>query len=166
MSAAEVRPLSEGDWPAVLAIFRDVGAAGDTYAYPDGLTSDEARALWVESPPGHAVVALRDGLVLEKAKYGPNRPGRGAHIATASFMVSPEAQGSGVGRSPCDYVIAQTRDAGFAVTQTQRCQPIRTLVRCIAVSASSPLARYREHFSTPNVDSLAPTSCSWSSEAR
>ena len=30
---------------------------------------------------------------------GPNRPGRGSHIATASFMVDPAHHGRGVGRA-------------------------------------------------------------------
>jgi L-amino acid N-acyltransferase YncA len=117
MSAIEVRPLAESDWPEVYAIFSDVVAQGDTYAYPDGLTSAEARALWVEPPPGHAVVALRDGVVVGTAKYGPNRPSRGAHISTASFMVSTDARGAGVGRAMCEFVIARARDAGYAGMQ-------------------------------------------------
>ncbi|HEY5438444.1 MAG TPA: GNAT family N-acetyltransferase [Acidimicrobiales bacterium] len=117
MSAIDIRPIAEGDWPAVVALFRAVVAEGDTYAYPDGLSSDEAHELWVESPPGHTVVALRDGVLVATAKYGPNRPGRGAHISTASFMVSVEWRGTGVGRALCDYVLARSREAGYAGMQ-------------------------------------------------
>jgi L-amino acid N-acyltransferase YncA len=117
MGATEIRSLSEGDWPTVFAIFQAVVAEGDTYAYPDGLTSDEAHALWVEPPPSHTVVALRDGVLLGTAKYGPNRPSRGAHISTASFMVSTESRGTGVGRALCEYVIARAREAGYAGMQ-------------------------------------------------
>lgn len=109
--------MSEGDWPAVLELFRAVVAEGDTYAYPDGLTSQEAHALWVESPPGHTIVALRDGVILVTAKYGPNRPSRGAHISTASFMVLAASRGTGVGRALCEYVIAHARGAGYVGMQ-------------------------------------------------
>ena len=48
---------------------------------------------------------------------GPNRPGRGSHIGTASFMVSSAARGRGVGRRLAAYVIEWHRDAGFAGIQ-------------------------------------------------
>jgi GNAT superfamily N-acetyltransferase len=44
---------------------------------------------------------------------GPNRPGRGAHIGTASFMVSSAARGRGVGRRLAEYVVQWHRDQGF-----------------------------------------------------
>ena len=112
-----IRPIVIADWPAVYAIFYDVVAQGETYAYPDDLTSDEARLLWVEGPPGESVVALIDGVVVGTAKYGPNRAGRGAHVSTASFMVASDARGRGVGRALCEYAIARTKELGFAAMQ-------------------------------------------------
>jgi L-amino acid N-acyltransferase YncA len=112
-----VRPLVADDWGRVFEIFRAVVEEGETYAYPDGLTSEEARALWVEGPPGAAIVALRDGVILGTAKFGPNRPSRGSHVATASFMVAAESRGSGVGRALCEYAIAKTREQGYAAMQ-------------------------------------------------
>jgi GNAT superfamily N-acetyltransferase len=44
---------------------------------------------------------------------GPNRPGRGAHIATASFMVDPAHEGRGVGRALSAHVVAWARAAGY-----------------------------------------------------
>ena len=56
---------------------------------------------------------LEEGVVLGSAKMGPNRPGRGDHIGTASFMVAPEARGRGVGRTLAEYVVQWHRDQGF-----------------------------------------------------
>ncbi len=69
---------------------------GRTYAYPDNLSSQSAQALWMSKPPGRTVVALDNDAVVGTAMMGPNRPGRGSHIATASFMVNPGAQRRGV----------------------------------------------------------------------
>jgi GNAT superfamily N-acetyltransferase len=44
---------------------------------------------------------------------GPNRPGRGAHVATASFMVDPAQQGRGVGRLLGEYVVDWARSSGY-----------------------------------------------------
>jgi L-amino acid N-acyltransferase YncA len=113
----EIRPAREDDWPQIYPIFSAIVADGRTYAYPDGLTSDQARALWMEAPPGRTVVAVDGGQVLGTAKTGPNRPGRGAHVATASFMVDPAARGRGVGRALGSHVVAWAREAGYRAIQ-------------------------------------------------
>ena len=58
-----------------------------------------------------------DGTILGTATMGPNRPGRGAHVATASFMVDPAAQGRGVGRALGADAVRWAREAGFAGMQ-------------------------------------------------
>jgi hypothetical protein len=40
-------------------------------------------------PPSPTVVACEADTILGSAMMGPNRPGRGAHVATASFTVEP-----------------------------------------------------------------------------
>lgn len=112
-AAMTLRDATDDDWPVLWPIVRDVVTAGDSYAYPDDLTSDEARVLWMERPPGRTVVAVVDGSVVGTAKMGPNRPGRGSHVATASFMVAPDARGSGVGRLLGEHVVAWARDQGY-----------------------------------------------------
>ena len=113
-----IRPITDADWPAFYPVFRDVVAAGETYAYPEGLSSDEARAWWVEVPPGVTVVAVGDDeSVLGSAKAGPNRPSRGSHVATASFMVAEGARGQGIGRALGEWLLSWARESGFAAMQ-------------------------------------------------
>jgi len=108
-----VRTAGAEDWEQVWPIFAAIVAAGETYAYPDALTSASAAALWMEQPPGRTVVAVADGVVVGSAKTGPNRPGRGAHVATASFMVDPARSGQGVGRALAEHVIGWARSSGY-----------------------------------------------------
>ncbi|MDP9221332.1 MAG: GNAT family N-acetyltransferase [Actinomycetota bacterium] len=108
-----IRPAEDGDWPAIWPFFVEIVAAGETYAYPDPITEAEGRALWMEQPPSLTVVAVDGDEVLGSAKMGPNRPARGAHIATASFMVNPSGQGRGVGRALGEYVVDAARAAGY-----------------------------------------------------
>src|SRR5437660_6765744 len=112
-----IRDFEDADWPRIYPIFTAIVAAGDTYAYPDGLTSDEARRYWVAAPPGRTVVATESGAIVGTATMGPNRPGRGSHVATASFMVAPEHQGKGVGRALGVYVVEAARAAGYRSIQ-------------------------------------------------
>jgi L-amino acid N-acyltransferase YncA len=109
-----IREARAEDWPQIWPVFREIVAAGETYAYDPDLSSEEARATWMERPPGATVVAVGDdGLLLGTAKMGPNRPGRGAHVGTASFMVPSGARGRGVGRALAEHVVAWHRECGF-----------------------------------------------------
>jgi GNAT superfamily N-acetyltransferase len=109
--------MTQSDWASVWPFFRDVVEAGETYAYPLGLTSEEARALWTMSPPGVTVVLEDDGAILGSATMGPNRPGRGSHVGTASFMVAEAARGRGVGRRLGEHVVRWHREQGYAAIQ-------------------------------------------------
>ncbi|MUN06453.1 GNAT family N-acetyltransferase [Agromyces luteolus] len=91
----------------------EVVREGETYAYPTPLAPEEARALWVETPPGLTVVAELDGRIVGTAKMGPNRPGPGDHVGTASFMVAGDARGAGVGRRLADWVVDWHRREGY-----------------------------------------------------
>ncbi|HRD59925.1 GNAT family N-acetyltransferase [uncultured Nocardioides sp.] len=109
--------MTEQDWPEVWPFFDEIVQAGETYAYPLDLTSEQARQLWTMSPPGQTVVLEDDGVVLGSATMGPNRPGRGRHVGTASFMVAPAARGLGVGRRLGEYVVQWHRDQGYRAIQ-------------------------------------------------
>ena len=108
-----IRAATDDDWPQIHPIFRTIVDSGRTYAYPEQLSLQAARPLWMERPPGRTVVAVADGRVVGSAKMGPNRPGRGGHIATGSFLVDPAHQGHGVGRALGDHVVDWARDAGY-----------------------------------------------------
>lgn len=113
MADTTIRVAGDQDWPAIWPFFQTIVAAGETYAYPDGLTTVAAQGLWLEPAPGQTVLALSGDTVVGSAKMGPNRPGRGAHVATASFMVDPAHRGRGVGRALGEYAVEWARAAGY-----------------------------------------------------
>ena len=118
LGSVEIRPVEDPDWPAVVDLLRDIVADGETYAYPTDVDDAVLRDLWHERSAGVTVVAVDDtGILLGSAKSGPNRPGRGAHVATASFIVSPAARGQGVGQALGEWVLAWARDQGFTAMQ-------------------------------------------------
>jgi GNAT superfamily N-acetyltransferase len=113
----EIREATSADWARIYPFWSEIVEAGETYVYPLGLGPDEARALWMEQPPGHTVVAVEGDEILGSAKMGPNRPGRGAHVATGSFMVDPRHHGRGVGRALGEYLIDWARRNRYHMIQ-------------------------------------------------
>ncbi|MFJ3959310.1 GNAT family N-acetyltransferase [Arthrobacter sp. NPDC090010] len=109
----EIRRSTDDDWPEIFGFYREIIDAGRSYAFPAGQTLEEARPWWMENEPGRTVVAT-DGLeIVGSAKMGPNRPGRGAHIATASFLVSPRHGNRGIGRLLGEHVLEWARGEGY-----------------------------------------------------
>ena len=120
MSDLTVRPATDDDWPRIWPFFDAIVQAGETYAFPTGLTVETGRPWWMEQPPSYTLVAVDpEGAVLGSAKWGPNRPGRGAHVSTASFMVDPAARGRGAGRLLVEAVA--TWAAGTGAERLELC---------------------------------------------
>jgi ribosomal protein S18 acetylase RimI-like enzyme len=113
----QIRPFVETDWPQVWPIVRDVVRAGDTFAYDPAMSEGEAHDIWIEQPPGQTIVAVDGERILGTAKMGPNRPGPGSHVATASFMVAVEARGRGVATALCRHALDWAKEHGYAGMQ-------------------------------------------------
>jgi GNAT superfamily N-acetyltransferase len=117
-AVVRVREATYHDWSVIWPFFRRIVADGETYAFPEDLTEETGRPWWMEQPPGRTFVAVdADGTVLGSAKSGPNRPGRGSHVSTASFMVDPDHGGRGVGRVLAEHVLRWAGEQGFASMQ-------------------------------------------------
>jgi GNAT superfamily N-acetyltransferase len=112
-----IRAFSEPDWPQMWPIIGEIVRAADTFTYDPEMTEAEARAMWVEPPPGLTVVAVERDRILGTAKMGRNRPGPGAHVSTASFMVAREARRRGVGTALCRFALDWAREQGYAGMQ-------------------------------------------------
>lgn len=111
-----VRPALASDADAMWRIFQAVVASGDTYLF----APETSRAVAVEYFIGAGIsswVAEIQGEVTGMYKLIPNQRDRGSHVANASFMVDPAAQGSGVGRAMGEHCLAQAKQAGYAAMQ-------------------------------------------------
>jgi L-amino acid N-acyltransferase YncA len=111
-----VRPARSGDEPAVLRIARELVEDGTTYTFAPETTDAQLEAYWL-SPGGRNFVAERQGEIAGCYVLRPNQPGRGAHVANASYAVSARHQGRGLGRALGEHSIATARAAGFRAMQ-------------------------------------------------
>ncbi|WP_310964976.1 GNAT family N-acetyltransferase [Nocardioides terrisoli] len=110
-----VRVYCEHDWPAVGALLRAVLTEGETYTGDPAMPDAALRAYWLSDR--HTVVAEADDVFLGTAHMGPNRPFNGAHVGTASFLVTSSARGRGVGRTLGEYAVDWHRTEGFRAIQ-------------------------------------------------
>ncbi len=117
MPEVVVRDARPDDLDAFLPVFHEVVDDGETYSYPEGLDAEQVRDLWFTQPRRTSVAVDADGTLLGSATMGPNRPGRGSHVGTASFMVSSAARGRGVGRLLGEDMVRWSRTQGFAAIQ-------------------------------------------------
>ena len=109
-----IRPATDADWPHIWPFFDEIVQAGETYAFPLDLTVETAKPWWMTD---HVVVLEEDGVVLGSAKMGPNRPGRGSHVGTASFMVGPGRGAVASGGGWRTHMVEWHREQGFAGIQ-------------------------------------------------
>ncbi|MGG7510621.1 GNAT family N-acetyltransferase [Plantibacter sp. YIM 135249] len=112
-----IREATDEDWSAIWPFFSVIAEAGETYAFPEPLTSDAARALWMQQRPGATFVAVDGAQILGTAKVIPNQAGRGSHVANGSFMVNPAMAGRGVGRALATHAVEWARAAGYRSMQ-------------------------------------------------
>lgn len=117
MKDIQIRRADEQDFDAMWAIFRAHVEAGETYPFTTDTSREAAQAYWLGSGVTAFVAVSTVGRVLGMYRMAPNRIGRGHHVANASYMVSPTAQGGGVGRLLGEHSLLEARRQGFLAMQ-------------------------------------------------
>jgi len=113
----EIRPAHEADFASMWSIFSAHVATGETYTFTEATTREAAHGYWLGADVRCCVAVSSGGRVLGMYRLAPNQAGRGQHVANASFMVSPSAQGVGIGQMLGRHCIEQARGDGYLAMQ-------------------------------------------------
>ena len=97
-----IREASDTDFEEIWPIFHKIVSAGDTYAYPQNTTREEAFRLWMQLPQ-RTYVAEVAGQILGTYYIKTNKSGPGSHVCNCGYMVSSQARGKGLATSMCEH---------------------------------------------------------------
>jgi ribosomal protein S18 acetylase RimI-like enzyme len=111
-----IRQATPEDFDGIWPIFREIAAAGDTYAYARDTTRDEAFRLWMQAPRA-TYVCEEDGRTLGSYYLKTNQAGPGDHVCNCGYMVSSEARGRGLATAMCEHSQGIARQLGYQAMQ-------------------------------------------------
>ncbi|MGO4474756.1 N-acetyltransferase family protein [Massilia sp. 2TAF26] len=115
MNGHVLRTAARADAGAMLELLRSVSIEGDTLPFRDQVDGHFIDSQWLGA--AGCVLAYQNGFLLGMYRYGPNMPGRGSHIATATFIVAKAFRGRGLGRILVQDCLEQVRLSGFRAMQ-------------------------------------------------
>jgi ribosomal protein S18 acetylase RimI-like enzyme len=110
-----IRKATEEDLDAMWDIFQSVVATGETLPFAGDFSRETFNSHWFGTQTSY--VAVIDLQVLGMYKLGPNYPGHGSHVASATYLVSPSAQGKGIGCALVMHSLDQAQNQGFMAMQ-------------------------------------------------
>jgi ribosomal protein S18 acetylase RimI-like enzyme len=111
-----LRPLEDADLGELFKIFGEVLLPGDVFPYPNETTFEEFKEIW-KPAASFSYVALCDNQVSGAYYVKPQWPGRGGHVATATYMVAPTARGKGLGLALGRHSLEAARERGYTAMQ-------------------------------------------------
>ncbi len=117
MNEIDIRPVSPADLDALWEIFHFHLSAGETYPFEPDTPRSVGDSYWLGAGIDSHVAVAADGSILGMYKLVANQVGLGNHVANASYMVSPQVQGRGIGRLLGQHSLQQARRLGYLAIQ-------------------------------------------------
>ena len=112
MNHIRIRKATEVDYDPIWKIFEAVIKTGDTYAFGPKTQKSGLKKYWFADSMT-TFVAKKDDQILGTYFIKPNQAGLGNHIANCGYMVSPKAQGQGIGKKLCEHSINFAKQNGY-----------------------------------------------------
>ena len=111
-----IREASEKDFDEIWPIFHEVVSAGETYAYAQDTSKDQALDIWVTTPR-KTFVAEDNGIILGTYYIKTNQAGPGSHVCNCGYMVSAKARGKGLATAMCEHSQHMAKELGYKAMQ-------------------------------------------------
>jgi len=112
----KIREASENDFDKIWPIFHEIVSAGETYAYSQDTTYEQALNIWL-STPRITFVYEENGNVLGTYYLKTNQAGPGSHVCNCGYMVASQARGKGLATSMCKHSQEIAKQLGYKAMQ-------------------------------------------------
>lgn len=112
----DIIEANESHWQGIWKILQPTFERGDTYAYPPGISEDEAKHYWLETPQ-KTFIAIDADEVVGVYYIKPNQPGLGSHICNIGYVVSSDKRGGGIGTQLAEHSFQIAKELGFYAIQ-------------------------------------------------
>ena len=112
----QIREAVETDFEGIWQIFHEIASAGETFAYPQNTSKEEAYRLWMHLPR-KTFVAEEEGQILGTYCIKTNQAGPGSHVCNCGYMVSSTARGKGLATSMCEHSQKIALELGYKAMQ-------------------------------------------------
>jgi L-amino acid N-acyltransferase YncA len=111
-----IREATAADFDRIWPIFHEIAVAGETYAYPQDITKEQALKIWIDGPR-KTYVWEEDGEIFGTYYIKTNQAGPGDHVCNCAYMVSPAARGRGLATAMCEHSQEIARELGYKAMQ-------------------------------------------------
>lgn len=111
-----IREATAADFEEIWHIFHEIVSAGETYAYSQDTSKEEAKRLWMHLPC-KTYVAEEEGQILGTYFIKTNQAGPGSHVCNCGYMVSSEARGRGLATAMCEHSQNMAIELGYMAMQ-------------------------------------------------
>ncbi len=98
----QIREAAETDFEEIWPIFHEIVSTGETYAFPQSTSKEEARQLWMHLPR-KTYVAEKKRQILGTYYIKTNHAGPGSHVCNCGYMVSSRARSKGLATLMCEH---------------------------------------------------------------
>ncbi len=103
-----IRKANDHDFNMIRNIFHGVIQSMDTYAFYPNTSKESAYKIWMH-PDNQTYAALINNEIIGTYYLKPNQIGLGSHIANAAYMVDPNKQGLGIGKTMAPHSIEEAK---------------------------------------------------------
>ncbi|MEQ9592686.1 MAG: GNAT family N-acetyltransferase [Cyclobacteriaceae bacterium] len=111
-----LRQFEDRDKEVLWQIIEHVIKGGETYVFDPNSTKEKMLTYWLASDKKVFVVEL-ESTIVATFTIKANMPDRGSHVANASYMVSPDHYGKGIGEFIGRASLLEAKKLGFKAMQ-------------------------------------------------
>ena len=111
-----IRKATDKDMDLVWEIFHEVIQTEDCHVFYANTPKSDLKKHWFAEYM-HTYVYEENNQILGTYYVKPNQIDLGSHIANAGYIVSPKAQGKGIGKQLCKHSLQLAKEIGFIAMQ-------------------------------------------------